>query len=77
MVVAFTPIFLANMVFAQRFAETDDSTTPLARTLLGAMVGGVLEYLSLITGFRHSCLSWGCCTRQRGSCWDEYRTEVL
>ena len=52
MVVAFTPIFLANMVFAQRFAETDDSTTAFGANLLGAMVGGVLEYLSLITGYQ-------------------------
>jgi Spermine/spermidine synthase domain len=51
-VIAFAPIFLANMVFAQRFRGTGDSTTAFGANLLGAMIGGVLEYLSLITGYR-------------------------
>ena len=49
---AFAPIFLANLVFAQRFRETASATTAFAANLLGAMVGGMLEYLSLITGYR-------------------------
>ena len=49
---AFAPIFLANLVFAQRFREVGDSTTAFAANLLGAMVGGVLEYVALITGYR-------------------------
>jgi hypothetical protein len=51
-VIAFAPIFLANMVFAQRFRATGDSTTAFGANLLGAMMGGVLEYLSLIIGYR-------------------------
>jgi hypothetical protein len=51
-IVAFTPIFLANMVFAQRFRDAGDSTTAFGANLLGAMVGGVLEYSSLIVGYR-------------------------
>ena len=51
-IVAFTPIFLANMVFAQRFRDAGDSTTAFGANLLGAMVGGVLEYASLIVGYR-------------------------
>jgi SAM-dependent methyltransferase len=51
-IVAFTPIFLANMVFAQRFSDVDDSTTAFGANLLGAMLGGVLEYASLIVGYR-------------------------
>ena len=43
---------LANLVFAQRFKRTGSSTTAFGASLLGAIVGGVLEYLSLITGFR-------------------------
>jgi hypothetical protein len=50
--IAFAPIFLANMVFAQRFRDVGSSTTAFAANLLGAMVGGVLEYLALITGYR-------------------------
>ena len=49
---AFAPVFLANLVFAQRFKRTGSSTTAFGASLLGAIVGGVLEYLSLITGFR-------------------------
>jgi hypothetical protein len=49
---AFTPIFVANLVFAQRFKDVGSSTTAFGANLLGAIVGGVLEYLSLITGFR-------------------------
>ncbi len=49
---AFAPIFLANVVFAQRFKTTASSTTAFGANLLGAMVGGVLEYASLAVGYR-------------------------
>ena len=51
-IIAFAPIFLANMVFAQRFRDTGDSGTAFGANLLGAMVGGILEYASLIVGYR-------------------------
>jgi len=51
-VVAFTPIFLANMVFAQRFRDTADSTAAFGANLIGSMVGGLLEYTSLVLGYR-------------------------
>jgi SAM-dependent methyltransferase len=50
--VAFAPIFVANLIFAKRFAETADATSAFAANLLGAMVGGCLEYLSLIVGYQ-------------------------
>jgi hypothetical protein len=49
---AFAPIFLANLVFAQRFREVGSSTTAFGANLLGALAGGVLEYLALVTGYR-------------------------
>jgi hypothetical protein len=49
---AFAPIFLANLVFSQRFKEVGSSTVAFGANLLGAIVGGVLEYLSLVTGYR-------------------------
>ena len=49
---AFAPIFLANLVFAQRFREVGDSTTAFGANLLGAMIGGILEYAALVTGYR-------------------------
>jgi hypothetical protein len=50
---AFTPIYLANVAFAKRFAVTDDSRAAFAVNILGAMVGGCLEYLALLTGYRN------------------------
>jgi Spermine/spermidine synthase domain len=50
--IAFTPIFLANLIFAQRFRDVGSSTVAFGANLLGAMIGGVLEYLALITGYR-------------------------
>lgn len=49
---AFAPILLANLVFAERFRSVGDATTAFGANLLGAMVGGVLEYVALITGYR-------------------------
>ncbi len=49
---AFAPIFLANLIFAQRFSDVETSGTAFAANLLGAMVGGALEYVALITGYR-------------------------
>ena len=49
--IAFLPIFLANLLFAVRFKDSASSTTAFGANLLGAMVGGALEYLALILGF--------------------------
>ena len=49
---AFAPIFVANVVFAGRFRDTRDPTAAFGANLLGAMLGGTLEYLSLVTGYR-------------------------
>jgi SAM-dependent methyltransferase len=49
---AFAPIFLANLVFAERFRQVASSTIAFGANLLGAMIGGLLEYTSLITGYR-------------------------
>ena len=48
---AFLPIFLANMAFAKRFADTADSQEAFGVNLLGAIVGGCLEYAALLTGY--------------------------
>jgi hypothetical protein len=49
---AFTPILLANLIFSQRFRETSDSAVAFGANLLGAMIGGLLEYTSLSLGYR-------------------------
>lgn len=50
--VAFAPIFLANLIFAERFRDVGSSTVAFGANLLGAMVGGLLEYASLLVGYR-------------------------
>jgi hypothetical protein len=49
---AFTPILIANIIFAQRFRDVGDAVTAFGANLLGAMFGGILEYMSLLTGYR-------------------------
>jgi hypothetical protein len=50
--IAFAPVFLANLVFTESFRETAGADMAFASNLLGAMVGGALEYVALVTGFR-------------------------
>ena len=50
-VIAFLPIFAANVIFAKRFTDTADPTASFGANLLGAMLGGCLEYAALIIGF--------------------------
>ena len=47
----FTPIFIANLVFAQRFRTVADSNVAFGANLLGAVLGGVIEYAALVTGY--------------------------
>jgi SAM-dependent methyltransferase len=50
--IAFAPVFFANLVFTQSFRDTEAADMAFASNLIGAMVGGALEYLALITGFK-------------------------
>lgn len=49
---AFAPILFANLVFAHSFRDTDAADMAFASNLLGAMVGGALEYLALLIGYQ-------------------------
>ena len=42
----------ANLVFAHSFRDTAMADMSFASNLLGAMVGGALEYVALLTGYR-------------------------
>jgi hypothetical protein len=55
-VLAFIPIYLANVAFSKRFGASDDSQSAFGLNLLGAMLGGCLEYLALLTGYRNLLL---------------------
>ncbi len=55
--VAFLPVLLANLVFAGSFKLTGRAAdVAFASNLLGAMVGGMLEYTSLLLGYRNLLL---------------------
>ncbi|MEQ1499714.1 MAG: spermidine synthase [Novosphingobium sp.] len=56
---AFTPIFMANIAFAKRFRESGDSQAAFAINLLGTIVGGCLEYAALFTGYANLLLLVG------------------
>ena len=47
---AFLPIYLANVAFSKRFRLVD-SQSAFGINLLGAMLGGCLEYAALLTGY--------------------------
>jgi hypothetical protein len=48
----FSPILCAGLLFGSAIARSTALTRDYGTNLLGAMVGGVGEYLSLVTGFR-------------------------
>jgi hypothetical protein len=55
--VAFMPVFLANLVFAGSFKGTGPTAdVAFASNLIGIMLGGMLEYASLLIGYRHLLL---------------------
>lgn len=48
----FSPVYLANLIFTTQFQhEGNQSTLAFGINMIGAMIGGVLEYLALITGY--------------------------
>lgn len=49
---AFAPVFFANLCFSQSFRDTRTADMAFASNLLGAVVGGLLEYTALITGYQ-------------------------
>ncbi len=48
----FTPVFMANLIFSVLFRDRADAELYFGWNLLGATAGGVLEYLSLATGYQ-------------------------
>jgi SAM-dependent methyltransferase len=56
---AFLPIYLANVAFAKRFQSSSDSQEAFAINLLGAIVGGCLEYGALVIGYNNLLIVTG------------------
>lgn len=51
-ILAFTPVFLANIIFANSFRDSETADIAFASNLLGIMIGGGLEYFSMLIGYR-------------------------
>jgi len=56
---AFLPIYLANVAFSKRFQGSSDSQSAFAINLMGAIVGGCLEYAALMTGYNNLLIVTG------------------
>jgi hypothetical protein len=48
----FAPVFVANLLFSRAFRDAPHPDRALAWNLIGSMVGGTLEYASLLVGYR-------------------------
>jgi len=48
----FSPVFCAGLLFSASFRESSSTATDFGANLLGAIVGGVGEYVSLLAGYR-------------------------
>ncbi len=46
------PVFFGGLIFIRSFAKCDDKARALGSNLIGALVGGLLESLSFVTGIR-------------------------
>lgn len=51
-VLGFSPIFLANLVFAHGFRDTTAADMAFASNVLGAVIGGVLEWSAIVIGYQ-------------------------
>jgi SAM-dependent methyltransferase len=60
-VMMFSPILCAGLLFGSAIARSTSVSRDYGTNLLGAMVGGVGEYFSLITGFQWLLLVIGLC----------------
>ena len=49
---AFAPVFLANIIFTNSFRDSETADIAFASNLLGIMVGGGMEYFSMLLGYR-------------------------
>ncbi len=49
---AFTPVFLANVIFANSLSDTEAADIAFASNLISIMVGGGMEYVSMLIGYR-------------------------
>ena len=58
---AFSPVLCAGILFSASYRESSSNAADFGANLFGAMVGGVGEYLSLLTGYRFLLLVVAAC----------------
>jgi spermidine synthase len=58
---AFSPVLCAGLMFSASYRESSSNAADFGANLFGAMVGGVGEYLSLLTGYRFLLLLVAAC----------------
>jgi hypothetical protein len=51
-VLCFAPVFFANVIFSNSFRDAEMADLAFASNLLGIMAGGMLEYFSMLVGYR-------------------------
>jgi hypothetical protein len=51
-ILVFSPVFCAGLLFSSSFKKSSSTADDFGANLLGAMVGGVGEYLSLLAGYQ-------------------------
>ncbi|MDX9702717.1 MAG: hypothetical protein RBU23_06715 [Candidatus Auribacterota bacterium] len=47
------PIFFSGVIFVVKFQQTDKRSIAMGSNLIGAMLGGILEYSSILVGFKN------------------------
>jgi hypothetical protein len=57
----FSPVFCAGLLFSTSYKRSPSAAADFGANLFGAMVGGVAEYLSLVTGYRFLLIPVGLC----------------
>jgi hypothetical protein len=60
-VLVFSPVLCAGLLFSSSFSKSTSTAGDFGANLFGAMTGGILEYMSLLTGYRFLLLLVGCC----------------
>jgi SAM-dependent methyltransferase len=60
-VLVFSPVLCAGLLFSSNFRTSSSATADFGANLLGAMAGGVAEYLSLVAGYRFLLIPVGAC----------------
>jgi spermidine synthase len=60
-VLTFSPVFFAGLVFSGSLKRTGDVAGAYGANLLGSMLGGVAEYLALVTGYQALLLAVAGC----------------